>query len=105
MIVPSPVSFLEMENQMRQHHQGVEVEQIQAEHLRLSWVRIPDIKQVTERLTLESQPCLHLYLPLNGQVGLVTGVEGQVHCSNDQIAGLCMFLFHEYLEARDTCSL
>lgn len=105
MIVPSLVSFLEMESQMRQHHQGVEVEQIQTEHLRLSWVRIPDIKQVTERLTLESQPCLHLYLPLNGQVGLDTGVEGQVHCSSDLIAGLCMFLFHENLEARDTCSL
>lgn len=60
MIVPSPVNFLEMESQTRQCHQEVEVEQIQAEHLRLSWVRIPDIKQVTERLALESQPCLHL---------------------------------------------
>lgn len=37
MIVPSPVNFLEMESQTKQRHQGVEVEQIQAEYLRLSW--------------------------------------------------------------------
>lgn len=55
-----------------------EFEQTPAGHLWLSWVRISDIKQVTES---ESQCCCYLHLSLTGQVELVTGMEGQVYCS------------------------
>lgn len=78
MLVPSPVGSPEMGNWMGRHHQGLEFEHTQAGHLWLSWVRISDIKQVTES---ESQRCRYLHLSLMGQVELVTGLEGQVCCS------------------------
>lgn len=63
---------------MGRHHQGLEFEQTQAGHLWLYWVRISDIKQVTES---ESQRCHYLHLSLTAQVELVIGLEEQVCCS------------------------
>lgn len=66
---------------MRHHLQGVELEQIPAGHLWLSWVRISGIKQATETVALESQPCHYLHLSVKGQMESVTGMGGQVCCS------------------------